>query len=481
LNSEPAHFIAGEWRTASDTLPVVDPTTGETVAKIGRGNEADVDAAVSAAEHALSSDDWRSLGPVGREQLLRRLADLIERDAERLAGLETLDNGMLGQMARHMNVPATVDVFRYFAGWPTKIAGGTFEVSSPPVMSQHWGLTMRRPVGVVGAIIPWNVPLMMAAWKLAPALAAGCTIVLKPSEEASLSSLALADLTREAGFPAGVINVVTGLGMEAGRALVEHPQVAKISFNGSTVTGRDIAGVAAKSLKPVSLELGGKSPTIIFADSNLDRAVVAAASSIFMNAGQVCVAGSRLYVERSIYDKVLGRLREHLPSIVVGPGSDPRSQMGPVISAKQRSRILNFLSNAHSDGCTLIKGHAPQGPGFYVAPTVVAGAAHRAAITQEEVFGPVLCAYPFEDEAEAIRLANGTSYGLAAYVWTRDIARALRMADALQCGKICINSGGFPYPGLPEGGMKGSGTGRDLGREAVEQCLATQTLLIAKD
>ena len=483
LDRPPAHFIDGAWQDGSEaTLPAFDPSSASEIARIGNASAKMVDAAVQAAKAALRAPGWRQAGPVERERLIHRLASLLEGAGESFAELDTIDNGMPLWFSRAINVAGSVDVLRYYAGWPSKLAGRTLEVSAPPGLGRFTGMTIREPVGVIAAIVPWNVPLMMAIWKLAPALAAGCTIVLKPSEESSLSALALGDLIQQAGFPAGVINIVTGTGPQTGEALVTHPDVAKISFTGSTSTGRHLAELAGRHLKKLTLELGGKSPTILFADADLDRAIEGAANAIFLNSGQVCVAGSRLYVADAIHDEVVERLAAFIKTIPVGAGLAPGTFMGPLISHRQRARVQDYVEGARSNGREIhgyrdfssLKGH-------YVGPTLVTGGAHDDPITQEEVFGPILGIYPFHDEDELIAAANGTGYGLAANLWTRDIGRMHRTAAQLECGKVTVNSSGFPYPGLPEGGCKGSGYGRDLGPDAVDQCLQTKTLLLNID
>jgi phenylacetaldehyde dehydrogenase len=479
LDRRPAHYIGGSWVAAAESIPVLDPSSGQQVSAIARGTEDSVNAAVHAATSALASPSWRGPGPAGRERLLSRLADLIESRSDLIAQIETVDNGMPLWFAKNLDVGGAVEVYRYFAGWPSKLTGDTVEVSAPPGLGQYFGFTRREPVGVVGAIIPWNVPFMMAAWKVAPALAAGCTVVLKPAQDTSLSALLLAQLVEEAGFPPGVVNIVTGYGREVGEALVKHPGVAKISFTGSTPTGRRIGALAGEHLKKVTLELGGKSPTVIFDDANLDEAVPGAATSIFLNSGQICVAGSRLYVQDRIHDEVVDRLRKHLTTLKVGPGLSSDAFMGPLINAKQRDQVQGYISGARSKGCAIHEGSGPkQAAGFYVNPTVITGAGHDDSLTQEEIFGPVLGVYRFKDLEEAVTAANGTPYGLAASVWSKNIDTALAMAARLECGKVTVNAGGFPYPGLPEGGYKASGYGRDLGREAVEQCLQTKTVLV---
>ncbi len=478
LDRRAAHFIDGDWAPAKAFLPVVDPSSAEPVGEIGRGGAVEIDLAVRAADAALRSAAWVGLGPLGRERLLHGLADLIDANREVIAHLDTIENGMPLWVASNLNVAGSADVLRYFAGWPSKLAGQTMALNGPPG-GAYFGFTRREPVGVVGAIAPWNVPFMMAAWKVAPALAAGCTVVLKPSECSSLSALFLGQLAMEAGFPPGVLNIVTGTGPEAGEALVTHPGVAKISFTGSTQTGRHIGALAGERLKKVTLELGGKSPTILFADADLDRAVAGAADSIFLNSGQICVAGSRLYVEDAIHDEVVDRLRRHAAGLMVGAGLAEGTFMGPLVNGRQRDRVAAYIADARAAGRDIFTPTDLSGArGYYVGPTLIAGADHDDPITQEEVFGPVLSLYRFSDVDALLTAANGTPYGLAASVWSRDLERVMQVAARLECGKVAVNHAGFPYPGLPEGGVKASGFGRDLGREAVEQCLQTKSVVI---
>ncbi|MFV3091422.1 aldehyde dehydrogenase family protein [Pseudomonas sp. GW6] len=477
LDRNHGHFIAGEWVTAGASLDVIDPANAERVSAIAAGGAAEIDAAVQAAHQAFHSPAWRKLPPLERERLMLRLAALIEENAELLAQIESLDNGMPEWFAG-INVGGAAGVLRYMAGWPSKLVGDTHDVKMP-FPGQFFAYTSREPVGVVGAIVPWNVPLMMAIWKLAPALAAGCTLVLKPAEDSSLSALILADLVRQAGFPAGVVNVVTGLGREAGEALVTHPLVSKISFTGSTATGKHINRLATDTLKKVTLELGGKSPTIVFDDADLDVAISGAANAIFTNAGQICVAGARLYVQRGVYQQVLEGVARQADAIALGAGLNPGSQMGPLINARQRDRVQGFVDAAVGRGGELISQRRIQGEvGYYVAPAVIAGLPQGDALVQEEVFGPVLAVLPFDDLDEAAHLANDTAYGLAACVFSQNVNRIHQLLPRLKSGKVSVNHAGFPYPALPEGGTKQSGYGRDLGREGLDGYLESKSVLM---
>lgn len=479
LARRPAHYIDGRWATSNATLPVLDPSSGQQVAEIAAGGASEIDAAVSAARRALKAPEWSEMGPIARERLLHRLVLLIEKKASALSQVETVDNGMPNWFAFGPVTMGAADVYRYYAGWPTKAAGETMSVEGPPGAGRFTGLTRREPIGVIGAIVPWNVPFMMAAWKLAPALAAGCTVVLKPAEDTSLTALMLAELVEEAGFPAGVVNIVTGRGSVAGEALVNHPGVDKISFTGSTATGRRIGEIAGRNLKKHTLELGGKSPTIIFDDANLDLAIRGAADSIFLNSGQICVAGSRLYIQDRIYDAVIERMANHVKGIKVGAGLNDGVFMGPLVNAAQQKRVQSYIDGAAAAGAELIRGGNVETHGYFMSPAIVTGARDTDSITLEEVFGPVLSVYRFTDEEEVLARSNASEYGLSATIWSQDIGRVTRVLPKLECGKVLVNNSGFPYPGLPEGGTKASGHGRDLGREAFDQCLQTKTVLMA--
>jgi phenylacetaldehyde dehydrogenase len=478
LERSHGHFIDGQWQSPTASIAVVDPSTGRQVSAIGAGTAADIDGAVQAAHRAFNHPSWRGLAPLDRERLMVRLAELIEANAALLAQVESVDNGMPLGFAE-INVGGAAGVLRYMAGWPSKIVGDTVDVKMPFPGSQFFAYTTREAVGVVGAIVPWNVPLMMAIWKLAPALAAGCTVVLKPAEDASLTALILADLIQQAGFPNGVVNIVTGYGAEAGDALVRHPLVAKISFTGSTETGKYINRLATDSLKKVTLELGGKSPTIVFDDADLEQAIRGAANAIFTNSGQICVAGARLYVHRGVYEQVLEGVARQADSLQLGAGLNAGSQMGPLINARQLERVQGYVQRAVQGGASLVtQGRSPQGEGFFAAPVVLADVKQADDVVQQEIFGPVLAVLPFDDLEEAAALANDTAYGLAASVWSRDLSRVHRLIPLLKCGKVSVNTEGFPYPALPEGGTKQSGFGRDLGREGLDGYLESKTVLV---
>jgi phenylacetaldehyde dehydrogenase len=484
LERGPAHYIGGRFVPAvkGGTIAMLDPSSGKPISTIAAGTAEDIDAAVAAAKEALGAPAWGGLAPDGRERLINRLADLVEANADLIAELEILDNGMTTHFARNLNVGGSIGVLRYMAGWPSRITGRTIPVGLPIPGSKYFAATVREPVGVVGAVIPWNVPFMMAIWKIAPALAAGCTVVVKPAEDACLSVLKLAELVGEAGFPPGVVNIVTGYGSEAGDALVKHPDVAKISFTGSTVTGKRIGALASGALKKVTLELGGKSPTIVFADAELDRAAAGASDLIFLNSGQVCVAGSRLFVERKALDQVVDAVSKRANSLKMGPGIDPSTELGPLVSARQQQRVQSYIEGARSAGATLVAGgQSTDGGGFYVRPTVAVDVKPDMKVVQEEIFGPVLSVMPFDDLEEVIAMANNTVYGLAATVWTRDLKKTHELIPRLKAGYVAVNTDAVPHWALPQGGFKQSGVGKDLGAESVDGCLDTKTVLVRYD
>lgn len=464
-------LIDGKWVAAAsgETLTTYDPATEQALAEVPAGDKEDVDRAVRAARRAFESGPWRRMTASQRGRAIWKLADLIEHNAEEFAQLETLDNGKPLSVARVADIPLVVDHFRYYAGWATKVEGETIPVSIPG--QRFLNYTLREPVGVVGQIIPWNFPLLMAAWKLGAALACGNTVVLKPAEQTPLSALRLGELLDDAGIPPGVVNIVTGYGETAGAAIAAHPDLDKVAFTGSTEVGRLIMKAAAGNLKRVSLELGGKSPNIVFADADLDQAAVGAASAIFFNHGQCCCAGSRLFIEHKAYDKIMPKLIEYSEKIKVGPGMDTTTDMGPLVSSEQYQRVTGFLAAGQKEGATVATGGGrPQAfdKGYFVKPTVFTDVRADMKVTQEEIFGPVVCAIPFKDMDEVAAAGNDTTYGLAAAVWTHDIGKAHRMAETLKAGTVWINCYNVFDAASPFGGYKQSGFGREMGKAALE-------------
>jgi len=465
-------LIGGEWveSKSSVRIPVVDPATGAEIASVADANAADVDRAVAAARAAFETGPWATMLPAAREALLWRLSDLIQKNADELAELESLDNGKTKFMASVVDVPGAVNHFRYMAGWATKIEGSTIEVSiGGPEGGRVNAFTRREPVGVVAQIIPWNFPLVMAAWKLAPALAVGCTCVLKPAEQTPLTALRLGELIIEAGFPPGVVNILTGYGETTGAALVKHPGVDKIAFTGSTAVGKLINKQATDTLKRVSLELGGKSPVIVLPDADPSTVIGGAAGAIFFNAGQVCAAGSRLYVHRKIFDQVVEGVGSAAEGIKLGPGLDPATQMGPLVSREQQDRVLEYIESGRKEGASIVAGgEAPSHDGYYVKPTVMADVKRTMRVVQEEIFGPVLVAQRFDDINEVAALANDTQYGLGASIWSNDLTAVHRLIPKIRAGTIWVNVHGPVDANMPFGGFKHSGLGREHGRVGVE-------------
>lgn len=470
-------LIGGSWEEAGDgrTIDVEDPATGQVFASVPAGTAADVDRAVISARAAFESASWARMRPLDRGKIIEAIARKIEDHAPELALLESYDNGKAVHHALAVDVPAAVDIFRYMAGWASKIYGQVNPISGDG--RQYHSYSVREPIGVVGQIVPWNYPLAMAAWKIASALAAGCTIVLKPSEMTPLTALRLAELALEAGLPEGVLNIVTGYGHEAGQALVEHPGIDKIAFTGSTRVGKQIVQTAAKDLKRVTLELGGKSPSLIFADADLDKAAIGAALAIFFNSGQVCLAASRLYVERSVFDKVVDGVAQVAKTFKLGHGRDPDTMLGPLVSRAQQTRVLDYIAQGRASGAEIVTGGGTGGTdGYFVEPTIFANPSADASIVREEIFGPVLVATPFDDVDEVVKAANDTRYGLAANIWTRDLSRAHLTARKLQAGTVWINTHGMNDPSAPFGGVKESGWGREVGEEGVLHYTETKTI-----
>jgi aldehyde dehydrogenase (NAD+) len=460
------------------TFETINPSTGEVLASVAEGQSEDIDRAVDAARRAFNGP-WRKFKPFERQALLLRLADLVEQHFEELAALDTLDMGAPISRTKG-NRLRVLGMLRYYAGQATSIHGETIENSLP---GEYVSFTLKEPVGVVGAIIPWNAPLGATIWKIGPALATGCTVVLKPAEEAPLTPLRMAELCQEAGVPAGVINVVPGYGETAGAALAGHPDVDKVAFTGSHLTGQKIIQASAGNLKRVSLELGGKSPDVVFADADLDAAVPGASMAVFANSGQICSAGTRMFVEQRIYDEFTARVAEYSKSLRVGNSSSPETQIGPLVSAEQLDRVTGYLAIGRQEGARPLSGgerltDGDLARGFFVPPTVFANVRDDMRIAQEEIFGPVISAIPFSDIDEVIERANQTNFGLGGGLWTRDVTKAHKLARGLRAGSVWINCYQAMDPAVPFGGYKMSGYGRESGKQHVEEYLNVKAVWI---
>jgi acyl-CoA reductase-like NAD-dependent aldehyde dehydrogenase len=459
-------LINGKWVApkSGKTFETINPANEEVLALVAEGDKADVDEAVKAARKAFEEGKWPSMGPHQRARLMFKIAELIDKHADELAELETLDNGKPITFSRGFDVPAAAETFRYYAGWVTKIYGET-----NPSDPAFFNYTLREPVGVCGQIIPWNFPLLMAAWKLGPALACGNTVILKPAEQTPLTALRLGELIMEAGLPEGVVNIITGFGPGAGSSIAEHPEIDKVAFTGSTEVGKLILQASAGNLKKVSLELGGKAPNIIFPDADLDQAVPTSMMGVYFNSGQVCCAGTRIFVQRERYDEVVDKLANFSKNVSMGDPFDQKSTIGPLVSREQFDRVKDYLEVGKKEGAKVAAGgEAGHGKGYFVKPTLFADVKNEMRIAREEIFGPVGAAISFKDENDAVFQGNNTDYGLSAAVWTRDISRAHKMARSLKAGTVWVNCFNQLDPISPFGGYKQSGFGRELGKYAID-------------
>jgi acyl-CoA reductase-like NAD-dependent aldehyde dehydrogenase len=469
-------LIDGQWVEGSKKFDTINPATGEVLTQIADATAQDVDRAVAAARRAFEDRNgpWRKMSASERGRLMWRLADLVEKNLDEFAELETLDNGKPIFESRYVDIPMVVDVLRYYAGWATKIHGETINTAETA-----FTYTLREPVGVVGLIIPWNFPLLLASWKLGPALACGNTVVLKPAEQTPLTALRFGELAVEAGIPAGVLNIVTG-GPETGKAIVRHPDIDKVAFTGSTAVGKEIMRSAADSLKRVTLELGGKSPNIVFADSDIDSAVKGAINGIFFGKGEVCCAGSRLFVESKVQDEFLEKLVGRAKKLQPADPLDPKTRLGAIVSQEQMQTVLDYIEAGKREGAMLIAGgnrvSIDGGKGFFLEPTIFGGVNNEMKIAREEIFGPVLATLAFDDMDQVVDLANGNPYGLAAAVWTRDVKKAHTISRQLKAGTVWINTYGVMDAALPFGGYKQSGFGRELGLHALEHYTELKTV-----
>ncbi len=476
-------LIGGQWvpSASGKTFPTYNPATGEVLTRCAEGDREDINRAVAAARKAFEGGPWRDMSPSQRGRIVWKIGDLMLEHADELAELEALDNGKTFGVARHVDLELAADAFHYMAGWATKICGQTINISVPYMPgSKFHAMSLREPVGVVGQIIPWNFPLLMAAWKMAPALASGCTLILKPAEQTPLTALRMGELMIEAGVPDGVVNIITGYGETAGAALAAHDDVDKVAFTGSTEVGRLIVNAAAGNLKKVSLELGGKSPNVIFRDApDMKAAISGAANAVFFNHGQCCISGTRLFAEKDVFNQVVDGIAEHAQQIKLGFGLDPDTQMGPLVSEEQLARVTSYLDAGRRDGAEFVTGGKRIGDrGYFVEPTILTNTKPDMSVVREEIFGPVLVAEPFTNEADLVQRANDTPYGLAAGVWTNDVSKAHRIAKAYRAGTVWVNCYNVFDSALPFGGYKESGWGREMSGEALELYTESKAVII---
>jgi acyl-CoA reductase-like NAD-dependent aldehyde dehydrogenase len=472
-------FVAGKWQPtiSGETYQPINPANEEPLAAVGKGDERDIDAAVAAARKAFDEGPWPKMSPHERGRIVWKLGDLIQQNLDEMAKLESLCTGKTMFDSGKVEIPFAAEVFRYYAGWATKIHGETLQLRD-----NAFTFTLRHPVGVIGAIVPWNFPFLLSSWKLAPALAAGNTVVIKPASQTPLTALKFAELCQEAGLPDGVLNVVTGPGGKVGMAMVRDPRVDKIAFTGSTEVGKQIMREAAGTLKRLSLELGGKSPNIVFADADMEAAVRGAMTGIFYNKGEVCAAGSRLFLEQSIHDEFMAKLTDRVKTFKVGDPMDKATRMGPVVSKAQMDTVLGYIEAGKREGAQLVAGgqraSVGNGKGYYVEPTIFDGVSNTMTIAREEIFGPVLSVIPFKSVEEGIAQGNATSYGLAAAVWTRDVGKALRAAKAIRAGTVWVNAYNLFDAALPFGGFKESGFGREMGSVGLDGYTEVKTVWV---
>ena len=470
-------FIGGKWVEASKTFPTVNPATGEVITQLAEAGETEVEAAVRAARAAFEEGPWPQMSAADRGKLLWKIADLIEKNIDEFAYLETIDNGKPIFESRYVDMPMVIEVFQYYAGWATKVHGETIPVRGP-----FFNYTLREPIGVVAAIVPWNFPLLLASWKIAPALACGNTVIYKPAQLTSLTALKFAEICQQAGVPEGVVNVLTGKGSVIGMGLVKHPGVDKIALTGSTDTGKAVMRAGADTLKRITLELGGKSPNIILDDADLDAAVKGAYNGIFYGKGEVCAAGSRLFVAKNLHDDFMQKLIERTKKLQPADPLNPKTRLGAIVSEEQMNKVLEYVEVGKKEGAKLVTGgeraSVGSGKGAFILPTIFDGVTNQMRIAQEEIFGPVLAAIEFKDLDEVIREANNNPYGLAAAVWTRDIRKGHYVAHRLKAGTVWINAYNVYDPAAPFGGYKASGIGRELGPYALEHYTQIKNVMV---